>query len=315
MARCPYCDEEYTPGEMYCKKCLEDLTDLDQQPEPATPEREDPLAPLELPLPQDGPPATTEDETEASATTEDETEASANTDGETVGSDAPPSIPDVPDVPLAPTMTQVAPTPSSRADSDAHQEPKVESGQVGPVCSSCGMTNERDSKFCDGCGKPMGATCPSCQGTNRPGAKFCQHCGNRLGEAAPSPASPVAADDTVGQHPPQSAVHKHYALVLLDREGRESTRYPLREGANQVGAKSVGEGIAPDIDLRADDEDQVISRRHAILRVAGDQVTIADCGSTNGTRVDGAKISSVETLVNERSSIVLGNLHARIVQF
>lgn len=305
MARCPYCDEEYTPGEMYCKKCLEDLTDLDQQPEPATPAREDLLSSLELPLPQDGP----------AATTEDEIEASANTDGETVGSDVPPSIPDVPDVPLAPAMAKVAPTPSLETDSDTLQELMAASGQVGPVCSSCGMTNERDSKFCDGCGKPMAATCPSCQGANRPGAKFCQHCGNRLSDAAPSLASPIAADDIVGQPTPQSAVRKHYALVLLDREGRESTRYPLREGANQVGAKSVGEGIDPDIDLRADDEDQVISRRHAILRVAGDQVTISDCGSTNGTRVDGAKVSSVETPVNERSSIVLGNLHARIVQF
>jgi pSer/pThr/pTyr-binding forkhead associated (FHA) protein len=106
----------------------------------------------------------------------------------------------------------------------------------------------------------------------------------------------------------------HYALVLLNKGGREVSRFPLRGGVNQVGAKSAGEGIVPEVDLSADDKQQVISRRHAILRVAPDRVTLADCGSTNGTRVDGTRITTVEVPVDERSSIMFGNLHAKLVR-
>jgi hypothetical protein len=175
------------------------------------------------------------------------------------------------------------------------------------------MTNEKDSKFCDGCGKPLGGSCPSCHGVNRPGAKFCQHCGHRLGEVAPA-AAPVALPARPAPHADRAAATKLYALVLLSKEGRELARFPLREGVNQVGAKSAGEGILPEVDLSGEDKQQVISRRHAILRVAGDRVTLADCGSTNGTHVDGTKIATAEIPVDERSSIVFGNLHARLVR-
>jgi pSer/pThr/pTyr-binding forkhead associated (FHA) protein len=88
----------------------------------------------------------------------------------------------------------------------------------------------------------------------------------------------------------------------------------LREGANQVGAKSAGEGIFPDIDLSSVDTQQVVSRRHAILRVEGDRVTLSDCGSTNGTRVDETKIGTAAVPIFESSNIVFGNLRARLVR-
>ena len=175
------------------------------------------------------------------------------------------------------------------------------------------MTNEKDSKFCDGCGKPLGGSCPSCHGANRPGAKFCQHCGHRFEGARPA-AAPVAPIVDPTPHADRVVTAKPYALVLLSKEGRELARFPLREGVNQVGAKSAGEGILPEVDLSGEDKQQAISRRHAILRVAGDRVTLADCGSTNGTSVDGTKIDRAEVPVDERSNILFGNLHARLAR-
>jgi pSer/pThr/pTyr-binding forkhead associated (FHA) protein len=107
---------------------------------------------------------------------------------------------------------------------------------------------------------------------------------------------------------------KSYTLILLSKDGRELTRFALREGVNQVGVKSVGEGIFPDVDLSSVDNDQVVSRRHAILRVSRDHVTIADCGSTNGTYVDGTKIGSSEVPLNDQNIIKFANIFAKIIQ-
>lgn len=286
MPRCPYCDAEYTPGEISCKSCWADLSSLDRQPVSGAPEPPEALPVFTSLAPQ---PAAQPDDDESLR-------------------DAPvdvPAVPPVPQPPLPPSATQSLVPPSSTTPMPA--------SAVGPVCPSCGMTNEKDSKFCDGCGKPLGGNCPSCQGANRPGAKFCQHCGHRLGDTTPvaAPLPPPAGPPT---HIDRVSAKRPYTLVVLNKEGQELARFLLREGVNQIGAKSVGEGILPDVDFSGVDLLQVISRRHAILRVAGDRVTLADCGSTNGTRVDGTKITTVEVPVDERSSIVFGNLHARLVR-
>ncbi|MDW8077764.1 MAG: FHA domain-containing protein [Thermoguttaceae bacterium] len=111
------------------------------------------------------------------------------------------------------------------------------------------------------------------------------------------------------------AVPSHsYVLVVYSKDGRELGRFPLREGVNQVGAQSPGEGIFPDVDLSRVDNQHIISRRHAVVRVTRHQVTIADCGSTNGTYVDGKRISTEEVAVNENSSISFANIHAKLVR-
>ena len=298
MARCPYCDAEYTPGEMYCKKCIADLSDLDRQPVPKVPE---PPASLELfnsPLARSGPPV--------------------QPDIDIVGEDSVPNlldIPAVPELPLAPVVSKALVAPVPTADWGENRE-CLEAAPlpVGPVCGRCGATNDRDSKFCDGCGGALGADCPSCQKTNRPGANFCQHCRQCLGEGAPRPASVMSVVVPAIPQAHQPVQTKSCVLVLLSKEGGELARFPLRDGVNQVGAKSTGEGIMPEVDLSTLDTQQVISRRHAILRVASDRVTVADCGSTNGTRVDGTRIATAEVPVDERSNIMFGNLHARLLR-
>ena len=43
-------------------------------------------------------------------------------------------------------------------------------------------------------------------------------------------------------------------------------------------------------------EDPSVSRRHAVLRVEDGQVTIEDCGSKNGTFVEGERVTAARTL-------------------
>lgn len=69
---------------------------------------------------------------------------------------------------------------------------------------------------------------------------------------------------------------------LVRAEGGES--YDLRTGALLV----VGRGLGADIPL----SDPTISRRHASLERAGEQVTVRDLGSSNGTFVNGSRVEA-----------------------
>jgi pSer/pThr/pTyr-binding forkhead associated (FHA) protein len=48
-------------------------------------------------------------------------------------------------------------------------------------------------------------------------------------------------------------------------------------------------GRATEADLRVNDPG--VSRKHAEIRVAGEEISIADLGSTNGLRVNGATVA------------------------
>ena len=61
----------------------------------------------------------------------------------------------------------------------------------------------------------------------------------------------------------------------------------------------VGRGV--DADLRL--ADTGVSRSHAELRVSGDSVTVVDLGSTNGTVVNGRKVSSTLLVDGDRIEV------------
>jgi hypothetical protein len=53
-------------------------------------------------------------------------------------------------------------------------------GRPTVICAVCGEENREDSRFCDGCGKPLSRVCPSCAAQNDPDARFCNACGHTL---------------------------------------------------------------------------------------------------------------------------------------
>ncbi len=56
-----------------------------------------------------------------------------------------------------------------------------------------------------------------------------------------------------------------------------------------------------------------ISRRHATIRVSGEEVSIEDSGSKNGVRVDGVRIDS-KTVITSKSEVFLGDVPLSIKQ-
>jgi predicted component of type VI protein secretion system len=68
----------------------------------------------------------------------------------------------------------------------------------------------------------------------------------------------------------------------------------------------VGRGVATDIAIY----DPTISRRHAELTARGDAVEVRDLGSSNGTCINGSRVSTGRLTVND--SITFGKVTYRI---
>ncbi len=145
-------------------------------------------------------------------------------------------------------------------------------------------------------------TCPMCGAENADGAVFCKDCGDRYeapeGEPwtdvqplGPTgvPLSPAPSEEeppAVASAPPARGAF----LLIFDQEGNVAGEFPLREGRNLIGITSVPDNIFPDVDLEAHDPDQIVSRRHAVITLSGDQYLIEDQRSTNGTWVNGQRL-------------------------
>jgi pSer/pThr/pTyr-binding forkhead associated (FHA) protein len=91
------------------------------------------------------------------------------------------------------------------------------------------------------------------------------------------------------------------ALIIAGGE-RPGSRFDLAEDA-----------IIGRVDAGVTLDDDEVSRYHAVIRVRGDEADITDLGSTNGTFVDGRRLSGRATLSNG-SLIRVGRTELRLVQ-
>lgn len=148
-------------------------------------------------------------------------------------------------------------------------------------CPNCRQMIPDDSAFCDQCGKEL-MWCPECRRPKR--GTSCPVCGNDLipgrkwqaglGEASPSASlrDPIRANAPGGASPSPSPATKltgPYTLML------------------QEGAFGRRGGIWPELSAC-----QYVSGNHGVIGKAGGNWTITDSGSTNGTYVNGVRLSA-----------------------
>ena len=126
--------------------------------------------------------------------------------------------------------------------------------------------------------------CPVCKTFNPPGVMFCIECGLIFDKALPADAFGAPAI----QLP-----------TLVDSSGRE---HPVRPGANSIGREGDIQVVDPKI-----------SRRHAQVTNANDQIVVEDLGSTNGTKVNGQALTAGEKRVlSHGDSVSLGGVELKL---
>lgn len=109
-------------------------------------------------------------------------------------------------------------------------------------------------------------------------------------------------------------------LKLLNRPGAER-RFPLNRVKTVIGRNDSTNDITVDIDLSdCDSTPPTVSRRHAEISWVEGNLQILDLGSSNGTFVDGQKLSPVnpkETYspvsLKPGSKVKLGNLEFEVI--
>lgn len=131
--------------------------------------------------------------------------------------------------------------------------------------------------------------CKRCGHENADDANFCSKCGESLLEEPESettviygPAETEAAKAAVSEEAPQRAT------LVVQRGPNAGTRF-------EIAGDRVTIGRHPDSDFFLDDV--TVSRRHSEVRRVGDQYSLKDVGSLNGTYVNGERVEEA-TLSN-----------------
>lgn len=174
------------------------------------------------------------------------------------------------------------PAPDAGADPTVPDAPAVPEAPRAPEVSVAGPVER----------------CPSCGEPRDPGAPFCESCGHDYSGATvvPAPAAavavPVSAAATLTIAADRGYFDAHSATSgLTFPEGAGEVRVALTRDVVMVGRRSDSRGVFPDVDLRATIDDPAASHRHAELRRTATGWVIVDLGSTNGTAVNGQRIT------------------------
>jgi len=155
-----------------------------------------------------------------------------------------------------------------------------------PFCTACGKQNPDDARFCSQCGTRLVTD-----------AEATATAGSETGGAAASDATatitfgvPTPVDTSDRKLNPVDAaavdaLPDGHALLIVQRGPSAGSRFLLDTDL-------VGAGRHPDSEIFLDDV--TVSRRHAEFRRNGNDFTVSDVGSLNGTYVNRDRIDSVE---------------------
>ena len=160
--------------------------------------------------------------------------------------------------------------------------------------------------------------CPTCKMQEPSGALFCSECGTQLLTAeglstqkislgtSDMSADPVPGYAEAGSHDTRISLH------LL--ENGQIIPVPDRNEFT-LGRISDKQPIMPDIDLSPFDAfDHGVSRLHAVIRLVGDQATVMDLGSSNGSYLNGVRlIPNVESPLRQEDTLAIGKLKMQII--
>lgn len=197
------------------------------------------------------------------------------------------------------------------------------------VCPNCNHQNPEGATQCEACYTPLPTTiaCPSCGATVQSDATFCGQCGSNLPQPesakqqpspdllptvvtppasepipipsvesepvltsapdlekpnlspAPAPAAPVTPATQLQQQSAQ-LIHVQTSAVV-----------ELPQNLSVIHLGKPNDLVPPDIDISGFPNSEIISRKHADIRVEADAFYIEDVGSSNGTYINNIPLS------------------------
>src|SRR5512140_2415118 len=152
------------------------------------------------------------------------------------------------------------------------------------------------------------------------GTLFCSECGTRLGASDPLKTQNIQSSQAdEGRKPgfapaaaPPATLNNWVTLHLLDT----GQVLPLAERNEfTLGRISEGQPIMPDVDLSPFQAyTRGVSRLHAVLKREASHVFLMDLGSSNGTFVNGKRLTpNVDHSLSNGDVVALGKLKIQIL--
>ncbi len=159
--------------------------------------------------------------------------------------------------------------------------------------------------------------CPNCNHKELTGTIFCSECGAQLIAGSRNETSPAGVPIDEKPTTPMSATpfggNSWISLQLVET----GELLPLNE-ANEftMGRASENQPIMPDVDLTSCKAyENGVSRLHAVIRRSKDnRVSIMDLGSSNGTYVNGIRISpNIHQVIRNGDVVSVGKLKFQVI--
>ncbi|MCB0335562.1 MAG: FHA domain-containing protein [Bdellovibrionales bacterium] len=103
-------------------------------------------------------------------------------------------------------------------------------------------------------------------------------------------------------------------LLVVWHQGQRAAEYPLPDGSYLIGRWDPNSGAFPQIDLESVDVHSKVSRKHAVVERKGDQVTITDLGSLNGTYINrGDRLTEGQPVsIKPGDEIIVGKVFLKV---
>ena len=157
-------------------------------------------------------------------------------------------------------------------------------------------------------------TCPNCQHQMPDGALYCEECGQNIWDVRPDPVTRVMKTGTANkvaertEFGTQTFRMGQPLTIQIPDIGDPFTIQIKKEYV--IGRSDINATVQPDLDLTSyDGLDKGVSRIHAALHVDEDTLTLVDLASTNGTILNGHKLTAHEPhVVRDGDEIKLGTL-------
>lgn len=162
--------------------------------------------------------------------------------------------------------------------------------------------------------------CPSCQKSHPENTLFCDECGAYLMTEDGKPTDPLTMEDTIwvdrgaamasatvgeaGRPPTLS-----FLIVDLNRQ----IEFPLAKELN-IGRLDAATATFPDLDLTSyGGLEKGVSRRHVKITRQGQEISIEDLGSVNGTLLNGKRLTPyLQHPLTSGDEIQVGRLVLRV---
>jgi hypothetical protein len=162
--------------------------------------------------------------------------------------------------------------------------------------------------------------CPNCQHKEMSGAIYCSKCGAQLIDMTIATHKIHTAethqeaqrDANRVQVPPAVNLQSWISLNIME----SGQILPLADRTEfTLGRAAEGQPIVPDVDLSPYNAyANGVSRLHAVLKLIQDKIVVMDLGSSNGTFLNGSRLSPyVETPVVHGDILNLGKLKMQIL--